>query len=1028
MYTKTKPLVIAMAIAAAGLMSVGLSGCGGGGGGVADTGTSVIPVVTPPVSNTTTNGSSTTSNNTTTTASTDVSLTGEIADGLIQGATVCYDLNDNGLCDTGEPVSSPTNAKGEYTLAVPLDEAGKHAIIANIPATAIDQDSPGAAIGTAYTLKAPPQADTTKKVFVSPITTIVQEVMVAAGVKDPAAAIAQVKQQLGLTESPLSNHVAARSDPDPIKAADAQRTSKMTRIIVAVTQEVARTADASPAITPAQKTALISGVVLNNIDAFVEKTADPSTSTVADLGKSIVATTGITSATVAAQANIAVIIATATKETVTNAGPTPFVTIRDFRYTDANNWNYRAFTGDDVTQPDNFRYSNDVRTIRSAGVAMPFNRDQSYFDESADKWFECPSSGYQAIRYTPVTATADGTSKFCRSFEGKQRRTDQSIAGTSVRSLVERIRSSGLPSYDTWGPAPSALSNGSATFPAGAVIRFQVDTDTVKPLAHSLSAKVRVNKDTTRTTFEQWPFARSLDEMIAYYPGDLIDTNGPVHGGTTDALGAEIPDGTVADTTLQKVRNFRVAFKATSATAGIARIYQCRRNLAPPTGNGFTNCTGANKTIVMDTTYSITNKADARVLQFAAYPAEVEGFRKFRRLYVERAGAVMYGSKDVLQTATTIRLNKAAWDALRVQVPGVTAHVDPVAPVAVDAASWMRGFFRTSTGANIRFINSTGTTGGNFSEVRMNFVNDNTVTFARNALYNVNGVWKNSDGADNQCPSNGVNLGTWTANPRASTFCGVFQDASSGFDTDISGKSITLTFADMRLYGSYDNGTDFSSYGPQVQATDPESATFNGVFPSGSRLRYQETSAITSVDSFTVANPFLQGTVTLTGIGSVTAISRGGYGAVPVNGATTWGIYTFQGNSTPAANTTGQKRVRVSFDPAGTATAGNVKFWYCDQDSSNNLTGACVYQSDSTYTVTAVGGKNVLRFAAMPVEFASRNPSPRIFVEHNGAVYGGGGTTPAGGKTYSLRLNKTAYDVVFNAFGITVPTVTPVAP
>ena len=1004
--------------------TLALSACGGGGG--ASSSTPVDPNGSMPT-NTPTTGSPAEPET--------VALTGVVADGLIQGASVCYDLNDNSKCDAGEPVSIGTGADGKYTLSVPASEAGKHAVIANVPVGAVDSDT--GTVTVAYGLKAPPQTDVAQSIFVSPITTIVQEVMRASGATNPAAAIAQVKTELGMLNSPLDNFVAQRTSSDPAVVADANRNGKFAQVITKIKQDVGVIAN-SANVPEDQREALLSVVVINNLPRLADVVANQGTQTTADLSSQVIASQGITTQTVAGQAQVASVIVNSTPEptaTVANAGPVPFVTLRDFRYLDANNWSYRLFTGDDVTQSDGKRYFNEVRKTIANGNNLPYNRNTAFYVPSSQSWYSCPSDGYRIGRYTPTNAAGESTSDFCRTYTDASKRTNESIAGQTVKSVVERIRASGLPGYDTWGPAPGALANQNATFPAGSVLRYQVVTGLTSPDGHNLNDKVRVFKNTNESVFEKWPFAAGLDEMIQYFPGVLA--GGAGGGANTDGLG-QIPDASVTDTTLQKVKNFRVSFQATSPTAGNAVFYQCRRNLAPPAGNGFTNCVGTNGQVMLNTTYSIETLADARVMRFATYPAEVEAFRKFRRTYVERSGAVFYGFKDVLQTNTTLRLNQQAWDALRAQTPGVTAHVDPSAPVALDSASWLRdmrrGFSNNTNTFSIRTINSIGTTSGTYSEVRATITSENTatnvITFARNRLYLVAGTWKNADAPDNQCASNGVNIGVWNSNPRSSTFCGISSDTTTSFDSDLSGKSISAVLSDMRLYGSFDFGRDYSTYGPLVDATlnanDPWYPTFiAAVFPAGSKLRYQASTLTSTSPSIGTGNDslVLNGTVSYATLSALTAAYTGGFAGALLNGATTLGITSYQSNTTVAAGTTGQKRIRVAFEP----NTSNAKFYLCDQSSSTTFTTGCVATLDTTYSVTTIAGKNVLQFAAHPEWVEKNRGTYTLLAEHNGSVYYGGKDI-VGYKNYGQRLNQAAYEAIFNIFGITLPAQTPTAP
>ena len=119
-----------------------------------------------------------------------VSVTGLVVDGPLQGATVCYDLNDNGSCDAGEP-SATTDADGKYALDILESAAGLHGVVAQVPATAIDKDT-NAAVGAAFTLRTVPSgAAGAQAVFVSPVTTLVADIASDTG-RTAAEAAAQV--------------------------------------------------------------------------------------------------------------------------------------------------------------------------------------------------------------------------------------------------------------------------------------------------------------------------------------------------------------------------------------------------------------------------------------------------------------------------------------------------------------------------------------------------------------------------------------------------------------------------------------------------------------------------------------------------------------------------------------------------------------------------------------------------------------------------------------------------------------------
>jgi hypothetical protein len=140
----------------------------------------------------------------------DQSLSGVVIDGPLQGATVCLDLNKNGACDAGEPVSSATDAQGKYMITgLTLAQVNAGApLIAVVPANAIDADDPTGTVGAAYTLRAPAGAHA----VISPITTLVQS-GIAQGVST-AAAVAAVAAQLQVAAASLYNDYTASTSGD----------------------------------------------------------------------------------------------------------------------------------------------------------------------------------------------------------------------------------------------------------------------------------------------------------------------------------------------------------------------------------------------------------------------------------------------------------------------------------------------------------------------------------------------------------------------------------------------------------------------------------------------------------------------------------------------------------------------------------------------------------------------------------------------------------------------------------------------
>jgi len=143
-----------------------------------------------------------------------IDVSGFVADGYITGATVCLDMNDNKVCDTGEP-SAITVAGGAYTIPnISQDDLDNYPVLVEVPASAEDSDNPGVAIGKGFVLSAPKGAGA----FVSPLTTMVQTTLEANPAMTVSEAEAVIKSKLGYSaDSPVSlftDFETKQNDPD----------------------------------------------------------------------------------------------------------------------------------------------------------------------------------------------------------------------------------------------------------------------------------------------------------------------------------------------------------------------------------------------------------------------------------------------------------------------------------------------------------------------------------------------------------------------------------------------------------------------------------------------------------------------------------------------------------------------------------------------------------------------------------------------------------------------------------------------
>lgn len=151
------------------------------------------------------------------------SISGVVADGLIEGAQVFLDLNGNLQHDAGEPISAASTASGAYTLDVAAVSSAQWAtavLVNHVPETAKDADDGGLTLAQAqksgFTLMAPAQshvgvsnanAQAVQGAFISPFTTLVTHEVVF-NQQTLAQARAQVQATYGLSADPMANFIA----------------------------------------------------------------------------------------------------------------------------------------------------------------------------------------------------------------------------------------------------------------------------------------------------------------------------------------------------------------------------------------------------------------------------------------------------------------------------------------------------------------------------------------------------------------------------------------------------------------------------------------------------------------------------------------------------------------------------------------------------------------------------------------------------------------------------------------------------
>jgi hypothetical protein len=154
-------------------------------------------------------------------------LSGKVMDGPIEGATVCLDLNRNGLCDSNER-QTVTGVFGAYSLDISgLDttEVGQAFLLVSIPKTAKDYDDGGLTFEQAgrvpVSMMAPVNLTTPQTNNINPFTTLVINEMIRDQITEPVAN-EWVRSRLGLSTSASLNVDYTNSDLTSLSS-DAQQ-------------------------------------------------------------------------------------------------------------------------------------------------------------------------------------------------------------------------------------------------------------------------------------------------------------------------------------------------------------------------------------------------------------------------------------------------------------------------------------------------------------------------------------------------------------------------------------------------------------------------------------------------------------------------------------------------------------------------------------------------------------------------------------------------------------------------------------
>ncbi len=935
----------------------------------------------------------------------EVAISGAVVDGPLQGATVCLDLNDNSACDAGEPQQTATDADGKYSFMALASLAGAHSVVAVVPATAIDKDT-GAAVGAAFTLKAPPSGSSAaQSVFVSPLTTVVAETASATG-STVAEASAAVQAQLGLAVSPLTDFTAVGADPALAVAA---------RALGQVVITTARLA-ADAGVAPATAAKLVRDASLQQLPVLANAlAAAPAEASMAE--RAAAAVLAVAEALNLSSSTVAAVAEQVAKPAGVADAAGPFISVRRFAYSDANNYSYQLFSGDSTqTNASGAWLANEARANLGNGEAIAFSRNQLYWTGSA--WNNC-DDGHAMVATTAATATTPQKSLYCGAARSESRLVWEDIAGQTLRAVLTRMRAfplrdnpgsttdaDGLPVK--WGPDP-ALLPADAVFPAGSrynmrAIRNEIgNTDRIETAV----------KPTVRRADGSFRQAVTL-EQLGLMAGDLAPANaGVVVSNLNTLFVADVPLASQADATLEPLQRWRLAVDV----AGLkGRFYRCE---VLKSNNASRNCE-----TVGDATLATPTQGGIRLLRVASgYPVALKARLQQQRFWAEYAGTVFRGTTDLERTYHHQRLNGVAWTSLRTAL-GIPAHTEPAAPAASGPFEILRSFsfsnlanysWRTFSGDDsITDANGTAVA----VEQRKSVAGGVEQPQVGNRSYWTGSAWYD-------CPSSGATVTFSVAPPNASTYCKTYVEERvlpATLVLSLGGRLMGDVVNEIRSYNSLDSGSSYANWGPSP-AANPQLASTR--FPAGATMEHRGlrrvaaswTIATAPTDQVRVAPepntsaPFSSWPFAST-LEDMVAKYPGSLAGNSPNGSTTLFVGSYTEPASDAAFTN-VVEIRVAFD----ANGNKARFTRNNRLVSNGFTTNYATVLDTTYSIETLADVRLLKFAAMPDGFEARLDYSRQFAERNGGVWYAYNNPPQV-VNWSIRLNGPAKTALFTALGI----------
>ena len=658
-----------------------------------------------------------------------------VIDGAIKNALVCLDKNRNNQCEADEP-QSRTLADGSVTLTVVNADVGRFPIIAMVlPETTLGAgdgavDADNGKVLVPYTLSAP--AD--RPGVVSPLTTLVQQIIATTGTSTDAAA-KTVQEATGISGSPFDDFtkVSAPTTAGSLSAATVARMlvlttqQQSTRIASALdTQTIAGNTIKQPDLDKAVQIKLLEllptlvAALSDPVLSVPAKTADEITArntALAAVANTVLDQSGLTPTSVAT----AVAINNQASST-TPVTPVAGFSLVNLNFTNASNFYMRVLSGTLAQNtPDtsgNFkfvdrRYRSTAGSLAQWGTGSdPARQADLHWNGSA--WVNCPLNFENAAGVRD--AQGNSNYDYCdKSETGKTHRATFDIGGQSMSDLYTRVHAEGFTNLTI--AATSML--GTATFPAGSSLFYQTTTPLTNAIAYypGKSTPAGVSNVVTQystavsaggiagnqaagtgcnsaETSTRGVNSTTLEGLISAKSGTpcVYSQDSFMYGGTTymsEASNKWWGNSTQGIGTLGTVAlntgtapgyysgntRLRVAFSGSGTNP--VTYYACKER--------FTDGSSRNCLTIGTGSYSIATLGDARVLTLNNLPAQASSLN-YKTVFVERGGLVYSGYQSKPNVSNSARLNTVAATALLAQL-GLPA-VNPEVPLTLTAGSY----------------------------------------------------------------------------------------------------------------------------------------------------------------------------------------------------------------------------------------------------------------------------------------------------------------------------------------------------